>query len=577
MPSTRRFSARSLIGLAVALALAFTLPGLVSAQGTDQMTGTPTRSVTVVGSGTSSVVPDIASLSLGVETKMANVSDAVSANRDSMDAIMTALADAGVAEKDIRTTDYSIFYDEGSQGQEPAYRVSNTVNVNVRDLGMVGDVIDAAVQAGANRIFGINLTVSDWTPTQDEARSQAVSDAQRRAEDLAQLVGMQLGEVLSISEVVGGGVSPLPRMATAASAGPAISPGQLDYTATVQITYALQPSSGTPSATGTPTAGATDSGALTPEQLQNAIYLSDYGPEGSVQLTDGSFKGPAAPRSATEIVVQLASQMAFGDLNGDGSEDAVVVLVTQPGGSGSFYDLAAVLNEGGEPVNVAIAFLGDRAKLNGLSIADGQIAVDMVIQGPNDPMCCPTHRVTQTYALEGDQLVNVGTKAGETAIQLPDGTVCQFAGTGATLAFDGKRLNYTCGEMDGDQVALLGEPEISGTDWTVEKAVIGHGDEGFFVRDSETVSMTVSSVELEDGTVCLNAGRGATLAFEGKRLNYTCEEQGNNTIGLIGDFQQEDGYWMAERALIVHSDKGFALSESSEEPIVLLTGQETEQ
>jgi hypothetical protein len=105
--------------------------------------------------------------------------------------------------------------------------------------------------------------------------------------------------------------------------------------------------------------------------------------------------------------VMLTDYAATGDLNGDGVPDAAVVLATNSGGSGVFIDLAAVVVEEGQPVNVAITPLGDRVQINSLTIQDGQIIVDMVTHGPDDPMCCPTQQVVETYELQGYELVKI--------------------------------------------------------------------------------------------------------------------------------------------------------------------------
>jgi len=155
-------------------------------------------------------------------------------------------------------------------------------------------------------------------------------------------------------------------------------------------------------------------------------------------------------------------------------------------------------------------------------------------------------------------------------IELPDGTRCSFASTGATLAFEGKRLNYTC-QVEGQEVGLLGDLQQSEGVWKIEKVVIGHGDSGFFVQESEEMTMTIERIELADGTQCLFAGTGATLAFEGKRLNYTCQVEGQE-VGLLGDLRQSEGIWTAEKAVIGHGDSGFFVQESEEVTIKVIRG-----
>jgi heat shock protein HslJ len=143
--------------------------------------------------------------------------------------------------------------------------------------------------------------------------------------------------------------------------------------------------------------------ALSEDALGNMTYNSEWTQSGEATLQDGEYSEPAAPGSATETRIMLAGPVAYGELNGEPA--AAVVLVTDPGGSGTFYELAIVIEEGGEPVHVASVLLGDRVQINSLSVDDGQIVVDMVTHGPDEAMCCPTQEVRVTFALEGNDLV----------------------------------------------------------------------------------------------------------------------------------------------------------------------------
>ena len=150
---------------------------------------------------------------------------------------------------------------------------------------------------------------------------------------------------------------------------------------------------------------------LTEEALRNASYQSEWPTDGNAELTDGVYREKYMEGAASEIVVAMHPMFALGDLDGDGAEDAVVILVASGGGSGSFYSLEAVLNQAGNPHHVASAALGDRAQLESLSVASGRITVEMVTHGPNDPMCCPTLEVTQEYELQGGALVLLSSDA----------------------------------------------------------------------------------------------------------------------------------------------------------------------
>ncbi len=148
---------------------------------------------------------------------------------------------------------------------------------------------------------------------------------------------------------------------------------------------------------------------LTEEALRNAEYRSEWPDDGVAQLVNGEYRKPIMEGSATELVIRLVD-VAFGDLDGDGIADAAVILVTNPGGSGTFYDLVAVLNRDGEPEHIATIALGDRAQIQALSVESGQITVRMITHGPDDPMCCPTQEVEQIYALQGDKLAQTASQ-----------------------------------------------------------------------------------------------------------------------------------------------------------------------
>lgn len=146
---------------------------------------------------------------------------------------------------------------------------------------------------------------------------------------------------------------------------------------------------------------------LTAEALKNGEYQSDFAETTTIKMTNGTYHEEGQPGGATELVITLHPKTAFGDLNGDGMGDAAVVLVSVPGGSGTFYDLAAVINQDGTPKHVATQPLGDRIKLQALSIESGIITVDTVTHGPDDPMCCPTQQVRQSFKFLENKLVKV--------------------------------------------------------------------------------------------------------------------------------------------------------------------------
>ena len=209
-----------------------------------------TRYITVVGSGEVNVVPDVARVSVGAEVTADTVSEAKAEVDRRMEAIMAALKEMGIADKDIQTSHYSIYYErepfypmareEPSSEIEGAYRVSNMLNVTIRNLEQVGGVLDAAVEVGANRMYGVTFTVSDDLEWEGEAREKAVADAKSRAEELARLAGVELGEVMSVSEVVGSMSIPMAMEMAEAGGGGGFAPGELKLGARIQVTFAIQ-------------------------------------------------------------------------------------------------------------------------------------------------------------------------------------------------------------------------------------------------------------------------------------------------------------------------------------------------
>jgi hypothetical protein len=140
---------------------------------------------------------------------------------------------------------------------------------------------------------------------------------------------------------------------------------------------------------------------LTPEGLLNMQFRLPYSQK-TIQMKNGKYE---AGSGADYLSAALADQIGDGDLNGDGNPDAVVITAENMGGSGSFETLVVVLNQDGKPVQAVTFQLGDRQQIKGLSIQDKLIVLDMVIHGPNDPMCCPSLPVTEKFILAKDLLI----------------------------------------------------------------------------------------------------------------------------------------------------------------------------
>lgn len=208
------------------------------------------RTITVVGDGTVNIQPDVARANIGVEVINASVEEAATENSRITKQVQAALAEMGIAQEDIQTSNYSVFAEryspDGSPSAEVQYRVTNTVNVLIRDLNRVGEVLDTSITAGANNIYGVEFLLDDPTEARSAARQEAVANAQATAEELAALSGVQLGRLISISEVIAstGGMynNQFSQFATGLGGGgidSPIQPGQLRLTMQLQVVYEL--------------------------------------------------------------------------------------------------------------------------------------------------------------------------------------------------------------------------------------------------------------------------------------------------------------------------------------------------
>ncbi|GAB4409614.1 MAG: SIMPL domain-containing protein [Anaerolineales bacterium] len=214
-------------------------------------TGTqqPIRTITVVGQGKASGAPTVAHINIGVETSAPSAQEAMDANRARMTTLLEKIKALGIAEKDIQTSNFSIYTEQrpvatatGKEEFTVSYRVSNQVSLTIRDVAKLGDILDQAVAAGANNVYGVYFGMESTAELEAQAREKAVADAQARAEALASLSGVSVGEVISISEVIG---TPSPvyyGLAKVEGMGGAtpIQPGEYEMTMSVQVTYAIR-------------------------------------------------------------------------------------------------------------------------------------------------------------------------------------------------------------------------------------------------------------------------------------------------------------------------------------------------
>jgi uncharacterized protein len=205
------------------------------------------RQITVIGSAEAQGVPDLATITAGVETRAETAAGALAANSEAMAAVLAALDGSGVARGDVQTSQLSISpvyepYREGTpEAQKVAgYEATNMVTVRVRDVAMLGATVDAVTTAGANRLYGIGFDVSDPKPVLDSAREKAVADARAKAELFAKAAGGTLGPVVRISEALNVPGPMVMRAEAMADKAAPVEGGTVSLQAQVEIVYGLE-------------------------------------------------------------------------------------------------------------------------------------------------------------------------------------------------------------------------------------------------------------------------------------------------------------------------------------------------
>lgn len=231
--------------LAAALALVL---GSIGGQSASAETDDIPRRVTVGGHGQVSITPDTGVVTLGVEIQNADLGTAQTEAAERMDAVIAALRASGIAEADITTANYNIWADrDWEKPEQPVrgYSVSHSVTVKVRNIENVGTTIELGLEAGANSVHGIHFTVEDPGNAVSQARERAIEDARAKAQDLARLTGVNLGQVVTITEH---SYMPYPMPASeraydmddsAGMAVPPINPGESTISVQVEVAWEL--------------------------------------------------------------------------------------------------------------------------------------------------------------------------------------------------------------------------------------------------------------------------------------------------------------------------------------------------
>jgi uncharacterized protein YggE len=206
--------------------------------------------ISVLGQGIVLAQPKVARITLGTEVFDQSLANAQAEAARRMDAVVTRLKAAGIADTDIRTIAFNINpqYDQRDQNQPVlrGYQVQNLVEVRTTNVGGLGSLLDDAVSSGATRVFGISFESDNMEALKNQARDQAMTNARAKAEQLARDAGVSLGRPTAIDESDTGGVTPVRSTDAAAplaavqSVSTPIQPGQLRVSTTVHVVWSIQ-------------------------------------------------------------------------------------------------------------------------------------------------------------------------------------------------------------------------------------------------------------------------------------------------------------------------------------------------
>lgn len=208
----------------------------------------PPHLVTVTGTASVSQAPDEAVITLGVRSEAATGEEAFGANAAKANAVLDALAQMGVEEKDIKTANVGLdrqVRDRGTKHETTVYVAHHDVEVTLLDLTSIGDVLDAAVAAGADEVRDIRFGLSDPAQAQQDALAEAVKGARAKADTIAAAAGSKVTGVVSVREQ--GGVSPGPYLEQAklafgayqAAPTPVVPPEDIQVRVTVTVVWSL--------------------------------------------------------------------------------------------------------------------------------------------------------------------------------------------------------------------------------------------------------------------------------------------------------------------------------------------------
>lgn len=245
----RYFTLIALVLAAIALGLVV-LSGAIGKGITVVNSQDDLKVITVSGTGELDVAPDQAELTLGVMAERKTAKQAQAAMAENLDRVVKALEGQGIEKKDVRTVGLNLepVYDYGPDAPPKliAYRASSNIAITTTKLDAVGDLLDLAVESGANTVQGVRFILKDQEKAKEEALDKALADARKKADQVAFKTGVKIKETKSVTVLDSSSEQPMPiylrsaKLAEGGAPSMPVLPGQIKFNVRVEVQYSLE-------------------------------------------------------------------------------------------------------------------------------------------------------------------------------------------------------------------------------------------------------------------------------------------------------------------------------------------------
>jgi uncharacterized protein len=234
------------VAMVLAICVTSIIGGLSAAPAAAQSDATNQRTITVSGEGEASAPPDVAYVTVGVQTQNETAAAAVAENSRLLAAVLDAMRSRGLGSRDLQTSGLNVSPQLDREQHITGYQASNNVTITVTEVDRAGEFLDAALAAGANRIGGLRFGLRDTAALHEQALTEAALVARSRADALAGALGLRIAGVASVTENTVS--APQPRAAVAFSAAapapappPPVESGELRVSVQVRVSYFFEP------------------------------------------------------------------------------------------------------------------------------------------------------------------------------------------------------------------------------------------------------------------------------------------------------------------------------------------------